>query len=176
MAWQASTVGSVVSIAFFNFFGLSVTKSLSGAARAAIDACRTILIWLFSVQIGWESFHGLQVCPHTSHHCFTHHLRLTHSHTLQLVLCSSLQCQVNGPAPWVASLCLGLHSTWRQVTAMLCSMAASLVTACICSGLMRCHSSYARNSNLTGLDGREGTLHKPCRWLTSSRLSSWRSL
>ena len=58
---QASTVGSIVSIAFFNFFGLSVTKSLSGAARAAIDACRTILIWLFSVQIGWERFHGLQV-------------------------------------------------------------------------------------------------------------------
>jgi len=61
VAWQASTVGSIVSIAFFNFFGLSVTKSLSGAARAAIDACRTILIWLFSVQVGWESFHGLQV-------------------------------------------------------------------------------------------------------------------
>ncbi|DBB07830.1 TPA: hypothetical protein ACH3X3_009239 [Trebouxia sp. C0006] len=58
---QASTVGSIVSIAFFNFFGLSVTKSLSGAARAAIDACRTILIWLFSVQVGWERFHGLQV-------------------------------------------------------------------------------------------------------------------
>ncbi|KAL3139686.1 hypothetical protein ABBQ38_003997 [Trebouxia sp. C0009 RCD-2024] len=58
---QASTVGSIVSIAFFNFFGLSVTKSLSGAARAAIDACRTILIWLFSVQVGWETFHGLQV-------------------------------------------------------------------------------------------------------------------
>lgn len=61
VAWQASTVGSIVSIAFFNFFGLSVTKSLSGAARAAIDACRTILIWLFSVQVGWERFHGLQV-------------------------------------------------------------------------------------------------------------------
>ena len=58
---QVTTVGSIVSIAFFNFFGLSVTKSLSGAARATIDASRTLLIWLFSIQIGWERFHFLQV-------------------------------------------------------------------------------------------------------------------
>ncbi|KAK9809837.1 hypothetical protein WJX72_000103 [[Myrmecia] bisecta] len=58
---QLSTAGSVVSIAFFNFFGISVTKKLSGAARAAIDACRTIFIWLFSLHVGWEKFHLLQV-------------------------------------------------------------------------------------------------------------------
>eukprot|EP00891_Asterochloris_glomerata_P001144 jgi/Astpho2/1144/Aster-07690 len=58
---QVTTIGSIVSIAFFNFFGLSVTKSLSGAARATIDASRTLLIWLFSIQIGWERFHFLQV-------------------------------------------------------------------------------------------------------------------
>ena len=55
-------MGSIVSIAFFNFFGLSVTKSLSGAARATIDACRTLLIWVFSIYVGWEVFHALQVC------------------------------------------------------------------------------------------------------------------
>ncbi len=53
--------GSVISIAFFNYFGVSVTKSLSGAARATIDACRTLLIWLFAIWIGWEQFHGLEV-------------------------------------------------------------------------------------------------------------------
>ncbi len=37
---QIAVGGSIVSIAFFNFFGISVTKSLSGAARATIDACR----------------------------------------------------------------------------------------------------------------------------------------
>ncbi|KAK9801947.1 hypothetical protein WJX73_008800 [Symbiochloris irregularis] len=58
---QISTAGSVASIAFFNFFGISVTKGLSGAARATIDACRTLLIWLFSLGIGWERFHGLEV-------------------------------------------------------------------------------------------------------------------
>lgn len=41
---QIAVGGSIVSIAFFNFFGISVTKSLSGAARATIDACRWVLV------------------------------------------------------------------------------------------------------------------------------------
>jgi hypothetical protein len=39
----------------------AVTKSLSGAARATIDACRTLFIWLVSMHIGWEEFHFLEV-------------------------------------------------------------------------------------------------------------------
>ena len=58
------TFGSIASIAFYNFFGLSVTKRLSGAGRATIDACRTALVWLFSLWIGWEHFHALQVSLH----------------------------------------------------------------------------------------------------------------
>jgi hypothetical protein len=38
-----------------------VTKSLSGAARATIDACRTLFIWLYALHAGWEQFHLLQV-------------------------------------------------------------------------------------------------------------------
>lgn len=56
-----TTVFTVLSIAAFNFSGVSVTKRLSGAARAAIDACRTAIIWLFCVMVGWEEFHSLQV-------------------------------------------------------------------------------------------------------------------
>eukprot|EP00878_Enallax_costatus_P015983 GHUV01016759.1.p1 GENE.GHUV01016759.1~~GHUV01016759.1.p1 ORF type:complete len:582 (+),score=158.63 GHUV01016759.1:1207-2952(+) len=52
---------SILSIAFFNFFGVSVTKSLSGAARATIDACRTLFIWLYALHAGWERFHMLEV-------------------------------------------------------------------------------------------------------------------
>lgn len=52
---------SICSIGIFNFFGLSVTKALSGAARATIDACRTLFVWLFALAVGWEAFHGLQV-------------------------------------------------------------------------------------------------------------------
>jgi len=58
---QWTTVFTVISIAVFNFSGVSVTKRLSGAARAAIDACRTAIIWLFCVVVGWEEFHSLQV-------------------------------------------------------------------------------------------------------------------
>lgn len=50
-----------VSIAFFNFFGISVTRALSGASRATIDACRTLFIWLVALGLGWEAFQPLQV-------------------------------------------------------------------------------------------------------------------
>jgi hypothetical protein len=58
---QITTVASVVSIAFFNFFGISVTKNLSGTARCTIDACRTLFVWVFSLWAGWERFHVLEV-------------------------------------------------------------------------------------------------------------------
>lgn len=58
---QWTTAATVLSIAAFNFCGVSVTKSLSGTARAAIDACRTAIIWLFCLRMGWEKFHMLQV-------------------------------------------------------------------------------------------------------------------
>eukprot|EP00898_Chlorokybus_atmophyticus_P008751 jgi/Chlat1/8878/Chrsp92S08195 len=58
---QVAVPLSIISVAFFNYFGISVTKSLSGAARATIDACRTLFIWMTALAIGWEMFHGLQV-------------------------------------------------------------------------------------------------------------------
>jgi drug/metabolite transporter (DMT)-like permease len=58
---QWTTVITVLSIAAFNFCGVSVTKRLSGASRAAIDACRTAVVWLFCLKAGWERFHMLQV-------------------------------------------------------------------------------------------------------------------
>ncbi|XP_033127912.1 solute carrier family 35 member F6-like [Anneissia japonica] len=39
------------SIAFYNFFGLSVTKSLTAVHRTLIDACRTILVWFVDLII-----------------------------------------------------------------------------------------------------------------------------
>ena len=41
---------------------MTITKELSGAARAAIDAVRTLFVWAFSVAVHWERFHALQVC------------------------------------------------------------------------------------------------------------------
>lgn len=45
----------------FNFFGLSVTRSVSATSRSTIDTCRTLFIWLVSLGLGWESFKWLQV-------------------------------------------------------------------------------------------------------------------
>ncbi|KAJ4488167.1 hypothetical protein J3R30DRAFT_3363644 [Lentinula aciculospora] len=42
------------SIALFNFFGLSVTRHVSATARSVVDTCRTLVIWLVSLGLGWE--------------------------------------------------------------------------------------------------------------------------
>lgn len=51
----------MISIGGFNFFGLSVTRSISATSRSIIDTCRTLFIWLVSLGLGWESFKWLQV-------------------------------------------------------------------------------------------------------------------
>lgn len=39
----------LLSIAFYNFFGLSVTKQLTAVHRTLIDACRTICVWVTEI-------------------------------------------------------------------------------------------------------------------------------
>jgi len=51
----------MVSIGGFNFFGLSVTRTVSATSRSTIDTCRTLFIWIVSLGLGWESFKWLQV-------------------------------------------------------------------------------------------------------------------
>lgn len=51
----------MVSIGGFNFFGLSVTRTVSATSRSTIDTSRTLFIWLVSLALGWESFKWLQV-------------------------------------------------------------------------------------------------------------------
>lgn len=51
----------MISIGGFNFFGLSVTKTVSATARSTIDTCRTLFIWIVSLGLGWESFKWLQI-------------------------------------------------------------------------------------------------------------------
>ena len=45
----------------FNFFGLSVTRTVSATSRSTIDTCRTLFIWIVSLGLGWESFKWLQI-------------------------------------------------------------------------------------------------------------------
>ncbi|KAJ1721135.1 hypothetical protein LPJ53_004320 [Coemansia erecta] len=58
--WQTS-IYIMLSIAFFNYFGLSVTRFLSATSRATIDTCRTLFIWMSSLALGWETFSWIQV-------------------------------------------------------------------------------------------------------------------
>jgi len=54
---QLSLVLYTCSIAFFNFFGISVTKSMSASHRMVLDSLRTAAIWAVGLLLGWERFH-----------------------------------------------------------------------------------------------------------------------
>ncbi|KAF2837727.1 MFS general substrate transporter [Patellaria atrata CBS 101060] len=51
----------MISIGGFNFFGLSVTRTVSATSRSTIDTCRTLFIWIVSLGLGWETFKPLQI-------------------------------------------------------------------------------------------------------------------
>lgn len=53
--------GTVISIAFFNFAGISVTKEMSATTRMVLDSVRTVVIWVVALGVGWQQFHWLQV-------------------------------------------------------------------------------------------------------------------
>ncbi|XP_018562079.1 solute carrier family 35 member F6 [Anoplophora glabripennis] len=53
--------GTIISIAFFNFAGISVTKELSATTRMVLDSVRTIVIWIFSLAFLGQKFHWLQL-------------------------------------------------------------------------------------------------------------------
>ena len=60
-AVTVSSLAIMVSIGSFNFFGISVTRSISATARSIIDTCRTLFIWIVSLALHWESFKWLQI-------------------------------------------------------------------------------------------------------------------
>jgi drug/metabolite transporter (DMT)-like permease len=51
-----SSIAIMVSIGGFNFFGISVTRSISATARSIIDTCRTLFIWMVSLALHWGEF------------------------------------------------------------------------------------------------------------------------
>ena len=56
-----AVAGNVLSIAFFNFFGVSVTQSMSATHRMVLDSLRTMVIWMVSLALQWQQFNYLQV-------------------------------------------------------------------------------------------------------------------
>ena len=61
--WQVAfgVFGTIISISFFNFSGISVTKEMSATTRTVLDSIRTFVIWGFSLAIGWQSFSAIQL-------------------------------------------------------------------------------------------------------------------
>lgn len=55
------SIGIVISISLFNWFGLCITKNISSTSRATIDICRTLIIWCVSLALQWETFKWLQI-------------------------------------------------------------------------------------------------------------------
>ncbi|CAH1647842.1 unnamed protein product [Spodoptera littoralis] len=52
-----ATLGTIISIAFFNFAGISVTKEMSATTRMVLDSIRTFVIWMVSLAVRWQTFH-----------------------------------------------------------------------------------------------------------------------
>lgn len=61
-SWQVclAIAGNILSIAFFNFAGVSVTKELSATTRMVLDSVRTLVVWVYSLAVGWQPFVGEQ--------------------------------------------------------------------------------------------------------------------
>ena len=54
-------IGFMLSISLFNFTGVTTTKKAGALARSTIDTSRTLLIWAFSMIVGWEKFIPMQL-------------------------------------------------------------------------------------------------------------------
>uniref|UniRef100_A0A914YL94 Solute carrier family 35 member F6 n=1 Tax=Panagrolaimus superbus TaxID=310955 RepID=A0A914YL94_9BILA len=52
---------TIVSIAFFNFAGVTVTKRLSATSRMVLDSVRTLVIWIISIPLFGEQFIAIQL-------------------------------------------------------------------------------------------------------------------
>jgi drug/metabolite transporter (DMT)-like permease len=52
--------GSIALVAFFNFFGMQITKQLSATTRTMVDSVRTFVVWAVALSAQWERFQWLQ--------------------------------------------------------------------------------------------------------------------
>ncbi|GAB5364966.1 hypothetical protein AAMO2058_001015700 [Amorphochlora amoebiformis] len=57
---MTAILGNITSIAFFNYFGVTVTRRISATTRMVLDSVRTLVIWVFSLVVGWEKFQYMQ--------------------------------------------------------------------------------------------------------------------
>jgi len=48
--------GNILSIAVFNYCGITITKNMSATTRQVLDGGRVIVIWVVSLGVGWQPF------------------------------------------------------------------------------------------------------------------------
>ncbi|KAI3402514.1 hypothetical protein KGF56_004606 [Candida oxycetoniae] len=56
-----SSILIMISIAGFNYCGLSITHRISATARSTVDTCRTLIVWIVALIMQWERFYFLQL-------------------------------------------------------------------------------------------------------------------
>jgi len=56
-----AVIGSIFSIAIFNYSGVTVTQQASATARSTVDVSRTILIWAVELLLRWNTFNIIQL-------------------------------------------------------------------------------------------------------------------
>lgn len=56
-----ATIVNTISIAFVNFSGISITKEISATTRVVLGNLRTLAVYVITISIGWQKFHGLQL-------------------------------------------------------------------------------------------------------------------
>lgn len=54
-------VGLILSIAIYNFAGVSLTKEINATTRMVLDSIRILVVWAFALALHWQTFHWLQV-------------------------------------------------------------------------------------------------------------------
>ncbi|KAG7193748.1 uncharacterized protein KQ657_000439 [Scheffersomyces spartinae] len=55
-----SSILIMISIASFNYCGMTLTHQILATSRSTVDTCRTLIVWVLAMFMGWESFHFLQ--------------------------------------------------------------------------------------------------------------------
>ena len=82
-----------MSIAFFNFSGISVTKEISATTRMVLDSTRTVVIWGFSLAVSWQKFTWqsflMQVCK--KYRTKTESFLVNNNHSVRPTTLSNLQ-------------------------------------------------------------------------------------
>lgn len=50
-----------LSVPFYSFSGIYITKELSATTRIIFDSFKVIIVWIFSVALSWQEYHPIQV-------------------------------------------------------------------------------------------------------------------